>query len=306
MKRRLEQDKTQSIKKSSLNETESKATSSKPIMAMTLRKRPASKLKPQSRKPSLLEELPLSPTKSINDSLQDKASVDEAKPNKKKRSIEQPSKESLPQKKKRERSNSHSTIQSSPSNTAIPDSTRKQPTLKSRKRNATTETYHHQAPSAIASTSNYAYYNNPATTGYSHYVEDQYLQNASINHPRYNSHQPTSGMQQETISPVVSRHNSLTMMEFNQMNDNLVIPSQFDITHSPFGERIFYNSLEPFDQPMVSLIPAVRTPIGDRNSLINTPSPVSQSYDTTLDIFNAIIIQQNQQDSSDNTSKFYI
>jgi hypothetical protein len=320
MKRRLEQDKpkkpllNETSTKTTLNEESTKTTiheepakssineePSKSTMAMTLRKRP-SKLKSQSRKLES-EELPLSPTKSIGESSQ--ASIVETKPSKK-RSMNElepiPSKQ-LPQ--KRERSDSHSTIQSSSS--IVADASSSASNSKRRKRNVTTETYQ-QAPPSLTSTPSYTYFNTPTQTIYpatvSHY--DQYQQpfNHHHQHHRYNSHQSMHHQQQDIISPEVSRHNSLTMADlnnFNQTTDSLVVPSQFGIDSSPFVEQMYYNAFEPFDQPLNSSIPVVRTPIGDRNSMINTPSPASQPYDATLDLINAIITPD--QGSSD-TSKF--
>ncbi|GAN06040.1 hypothetical protein MAM1_0109c05517 [Mucor ambiguus] len=212
-----------------------------------------------------------------------------------------------------------------------PPSPPKISTNKRRKRNATVETYQHKHQQAVSTAVTTAgpHYNN-----YQHQTIDQSLiasvdlpsyqqpqhRILSSQRPRYNSYQPASAnmlhqqqqQQQQRISPVVSRHNSLTLADhtstapFDFSANVTATPSQFSIIHSPFGnEHIFFNTFDNFDN-IVSTIPALTTPsIGNTNNMhLHTPtstsstsSATSTNYDNSLDLIHSIM--QSQDPSTD-------
>ncbi|CAO3625843.1 unnamed protein product [Mucor fragilis] len=204
-----------------------------------------------------------------------------------------------------------------------PPSPPKIPNNKRRKRNATVETYQHQHQQAMPAAVTAA---GPHYSSYHHQTIDQSLitsvdlpsyqqpqqRTVSSQRPRFNSHQPaTANMmhQQQHISPVVSRHNSLTLTEQTQFDFGANVtatPSQFSIIHSPFGnEHIFFNTFDSFDN-IVSTIPALTTPsIGNNNNMhLHTPtstssasSAASTTYDNSLDLIHSIM--QSQDPSTD-------
>ncbi|KAL7333159.1 hypothetical protein PS15p_202094 [Mucor circinelloides] len=201
---------------------------------------------------------------------------------------------------------------------------------KRRKRNATVATYQQVIPTTVAA----------ANSHYSNYQHQTIDQNVIVNadlptvpsyqphqrivsshRPRFNSHQPATAnmlhqqQQQQHISPVVSRHNSLTLTDqtstapFDFGTNVTATPNQFSIIHSPFGnEHIFFNTFDNFDN-IVSTIPALTTPsIGNNNNMqLHTPtstssaSTASTNYDNSLDLIHSIM--QSQDPSTD--SQFY-
>lgn len=210
---------------------------------------------------------------------------------------------------------------------------------KRRKRNATVETYqqqqHTQAMPAAITTAGpqYSNYQRPtidqslvANVDLPSYQQPQ-QRIVSSQRPRYNSHQPATAnmlhqqqqqQQHQHISPVVSRHNSLTLTDQTgtaqfDFNANVTAtPNQFSIIHSPFGnEHIFFNTFDNFDN-IVSTIPALTTPsIGNNNNNnmhLHTPTSTSSAssttsinYDNSLDLIHSIM--QSQDPSTDN--QFY-
>lgn len=224
-----------------------------------------------------------------------------------------------------------------------PPSPPKIPSNKRRKRNATVETYQHQhQQQAMPVTAAAATTANPQYSNYQHQTIDQHLtanvdlpayqqppqqRIVSSQRPRYNSHQPATAnmlhqqqqQQHQHISPVVSRHNSLTLADqtstaqFAFGANATATPNQFSIVHSPFGnEHIFFNTFDTFDN-IVSTIPALTTPsIGNNNNMhLHTPtstssasSAASTNYDNSLDLIHSIM--QNQDPSTDSSMYIFV
>ena len=228
----------------------------------------------------------------------------------------------------------------SPSPTSVSTEVQQQPPSppkisnnKRRKRNATVETYREQQQQqqqqqqptiAVSSTSYNSSYQQTIDQNIVASVDHQTIPNyqqqqiVSSQRHRFNSHQPTTSnmvhqQRQHNISPVVSRHNSLTLNDqtttFDFNNNTTATPNQFSIIHSPFGnEHIFFNTFDNFDN-VVSAIPALTTPSIGNNVHLNTPTSASSAssatsttnYDNHLDLFHSIM--QSQDPTTD--SKFF-
>lgn len=206
-----------------------------------------------------------------------------------------------PQQIKKRQRDDESTYSSSSSNLTLSPNTNKETEtatahVNKRKRNYTANSNHPSSSSTSA-----------VTIATLHNNEEVHRQQ-TIHRHRYNSHQPTTDGLDSIITPVQSRHNSITPLSdqmplsFDNDNETLIVPTQFDITTSPFGTEQYYNTYDSFEH--VSSIPALRTPMGRRSNTNhhNETTLLSQAqhqpppYEpTSLDILNSIM-QEHHQD----------
>ncbi|KAK4515924.1 uncharacterized protein ATC70_010882 [Mucor velutinosus] len=314
MKKRLDQE-------SSSSESGSKKSAS--VMIKLSSKKRLSKLKPQSRQSAASNEQPSNvPSKKRTRS----EGVDQPELSTSSNKVKSPSPPC-----------SSSSVVATEVLPRQPPSPPKISSNKRRKRNATVETYQHQhqqaMPTAVTTTAG------PHYSSYHHQTIDQSLiasvdlpsyqqpqqRIMSSQRPRFNSHQPATAdmlqqqqqqqQQQQHSSPVVSRHNSLTLTDqistaqFDFGTTVAATPSQLSIIHSPFGnEHIFFNTFDNLDN-IVSTIPALTTPsIGNNSTHQHTPpstssasSATSTNYDNSLDFIHSIM--QGQDPSTNN--QFY-
>ncbi|KAI7891294.1 uncharacterized protein EV154DRAFT_226016 [Mucor mucedo] len=221
--------------------------------------------------------------------------------------------------KKRQRDDEsvHSNTSSSSSNHLLsPNTTKEMEThMKKRKRNYTTNSnhqqphHHHYQQQQQQQQQQHAPSNN--------HNEEIHRQQPMHRH-RYGSHQPTTNGLDSIITPVQSRQNSITPLSDqlplpfdNDNNETLIVPTQFDITTSPFGTEQYYNTYDHFEH--VSSIPALRTPVGRSSSshtnnevtVLSQQQPPPPPYEpTSLDILNSIM-QEHHQDLN-TTGEFFL
>ncbi|KAG2205261.1 hypothetical protein INT47_009526 [Mucor saturninus] len=215
--------------------------------------------------------------------------------------------------KKRQRDDEsvHSNTSSSSSNHLLSPNTTKEMEIhmKKRKRNYTTNSSHQQQQQQ----QQHHHHQQQHASSNNHH-EEIHRQQPMYRH-RYGSHQPTTNGLDSIITPVQSRQNSITPLSDqlplpfdNDNNETLIVPTQFDITTSPFGTEQYYNTYDHFEH--VSSIPALRTPVG-RSSSNNEVTVLSQAQQppppyepTSLDILNSIM-QEHHQDLDTTGANYY-